>query len=514
MSEIGSGGSTYPVSLPTNNAPEFDKALANRTKPDAQLLNDIKDEIVGLAAELGLALKGSAADLATRLANYINANGTFKNGKLVIGSTSYPTLSDAITALTSAGGELFLPKGTENIVTTTQEIKTKSRLSGSGKSSILTNTGGTTQLLKQDTDDDLDGASFDNLELDGASPDIPTPTNTEHAHAIGLYAVGQTSENNIVGPNIWIKDVGGDGVYIRKSDKNILHALNIDVNWQEIGANLTGRNGIAITEGDSLIISNCYIRRAANAGIDLEPNTSEDISRVVINNCIIEDCLYGIAIPGGGGASPPINHVAISNCIIRIGDKSATGFNANTNGILLQEVETVILNNIWVVGQDDPTLSGVGILIDNCSRINLNNVNVTKCERGLRIFSDNGANDKISIIGGEFSENEKHGLSLDGTSGNHIGHLIVKGVQAFNNDNSAAGFDGIRVGYADHVLVEGCMAYDDQGTETQDSGINIHNSGNVIVVGNECYGNTGTQIRLATNTLNEYGHNIGAVTIV
>lgn len=514
MSEIGTGGSQYPVSLPTNNAPEVDKALANRTKPDAQLLNDIKNEIVGIAAELGLSLKGSAGDLATRLANYINDNGTFKNGKLVIGTTSYATLSDAITALTSSGGEIFLPQGTEDIGTTTQEIKTKTRFSGSGKSSIITNSDGDTQLLTQDADDDLDGASFDNLELDGASPDKSPAGSSQGNHAIGLYAIGQTSENNIVGPNIWIKDPGGDGVYIRESDKNILHALNIDVNWQEIGANLTGRNGIAITDGDSLIISNCYIRRAANAGIDLEPNATEDVNRVVINNCIIEDSLYGIGIIGGAGASPPIRYVSISNCVIRVGDKSATGFNTTTVGINIQEAETVCLSNIWIVGQSDPTKSGHGMVIDNASRIYLNNVNVTKCDRGVQIFSDNGASDKISILGGEFSENEKHGLSLVGTSGNHIGHLIVKGVHAFNNDNGAAGFDGIRVEYADYVLVEGCMGYDDQGTETQDSGINVQNSGNVVVTGNICYGNTGTQIRLASNTLNEYGHNIGAITIV
>jgi len=67
MSEIGTGGSNYPVTLATNNAPEVDKAIANRTKPDAQLLNDVKDEIVGIEAELGLTLKGSFADLAARL---------------------------------------------------------------------------------------------------------------------------------------------------------------------------------------------------------------------------------------------------------------------------------------------------------------------------------------------------------------------------------------------------------------------------------------------------------------
>lgn len=67
MSEIGTGGSKYPVTLATANEREFDKALANRTKPDALLLNDIKDEIVGIENELGLSLSGDFADLAARL---------------------------------------------------------------------------------------------------------------------------------------------------------------------------------------------------------------------------------------------------------------------------------------------------------------------------------------------------------------------------------------------------------------------------------------------------------------
>ncbi len=67
MSEIGTGGSVYPVTQPTNDAPEVDKALANRTKPDAQLLNDIKDNIVGIATALGLTIAGDFSDLSARL---------------------------------------------------------------------------------------------------------------------------------------------------------------------------------------------------------------------------------------------------------------------------------------------------------------------------------------------------------------------------------------------------------------------------------------------------------------
>lgn len=74
MGEIGTGDNVYPVSLPTNNAPEFDKALANRTKPDAQLLNDIKDNLEGFGAEFGLGVKGGFADLAARLASLLETS--------------------------------------------------------------------------------------------------------------------------------------------------------------------------------------------------------------------------------------------------------------------------------------------------------------------------------------------------------------------------------------------------------------------------------------------------------
>lgn len=94
MSEIGTGGSNYPVSLPTANEKEFDKALANRTKPDAQLLNDIKAEIVGIANELGLSLKGSFSDLAARLDSLLETS-------VITAFTS----SDATPSI--SGGHLF-----------------------------------------------------------------------------------------------------------------------------------------------------------------------------------------------------------------------------------------------------------------------------------------------------------------------------------------------------------------------------------------------------------------------
>ncbi len=514
MSEIGSEGSVYPVTLPTNNEREFDKALANRTKPDAALLNDVKDNIVGICAELGLALKGSTADLATRLANYINANGTFKDGKLVIGSTSYATLADAVTALTSAGGEIILPTGTENIVTTTQEIKTKARLSGSGKSSVITNTGGATQLLKQDTDDSIVGASFDNLELDGASPDIPTPTNTEHSHAIALSATGETSSDNIVGPNIWIKDVGGDGVYVRQSDRNILHDLNIDVNWQEIGANLTGRNGITITDGDILVISNCIIRRAAVAGIDLEPNTSETVKKVLINNCYIADSVFGISLINAQSLGDLID-VSINNCHIDVGNPESDGFNTATSGIKLIKVQNVNINNCII--RQATAFSSVGsrgINLDRCDNININNTIVTGCQRGIHIEGANGSSGDIIINGCQVYGNYQHGMSLVGTSGKEIKGITVSNNRAWNNDLIDGGYDGIRLEYADKFVCMGNTCYDDQGSKTQKVGIHVKNCDGGIIANNYCYDNVTNQIRIDTVTDIEYGHNKGLITFV
>lgn len=514
MSDIGTGGSNYPVSLPTANEREFDKALANRTKPDAQLLNDIKDEIVGIAGELGLSLKGSAGDLATRLANYINDNGTFKNGKLVIGSTSYATLSDAITALTSSGGEIFLPTGTEDISTTTQEIKTKARLSGSGKSSIITNSDGDTKLLTQDADANIEGASFDNLELDGASPDKTPASNSEGNHAIGLYASGQTSSDNIVGPNIWIKDVGGDGLYLRQTDRNILHNLNIDVNWQEIGANLTGRNGIAVTDGDVLVISNCIIRRAAVAGIDLEPNASETVKKVIINNCVISESLHGISLVNAQSLGDLVD-VSINNCHIDVGNPEAGGFNATTRGINLTKAQNVNINNC-VIRQATAFSANEsrGINIDQCNYININNCAIVGCARGIHVEGATAASSDIIINGCQVYGNYKHGLSLAGTSGKEIEGITVNNNRVWNNDLSQGNFDGIRLSYADKFVCMGNTCYDDQVSKTQNSGIQVDNCDIGIIANNICYDNVSAQIRIDTVTGIQYGHNIGAVTFV
>ncbi|KKN78268.1 hypothetical protein LCGC14_0351270 [marine sediment metagenome] len=465
----------------------------------AQLSNNMSDSLVPDTTYWQAYAYQQIKNILTGMDNRIPISDDF---------TDIPT-AIADSDVTTFGGLLLT--GATDLGDTPADIPSDMAFSGVGAITEISSDNDK-RIFQQKASTSPDRVSFQNMAFDGNSTEASGAI-VQHAHAIDMYQSGQTSTNNIIGPNIWIKDVGGDGVYLRESDKNIVHALNIDVNNQAIGANLRGRNGIAVTDGDSLIIANCYIRRAGNAGIDLEPNATEDISRVVISNCVIEDSLYGIAIPGGAGASPPISYVSISNCVIKVGDKSATGFNTTTIGIIIQAAETVCMSNIWVVGQSDQTKSGTGIFIDNADRVYLNNVNVTRCDRGLQIFSDNGTNDYISIIGGEFSENQKHGLSLNGSSGNHIGNLIVKGVQIFNNDNGDTGFDGIRVDYCDNLIVDGCLAFDDQGSQTQDRGITVQNSGNVVISNNICYGNTVSQIQLNSNTTNEYGHNIGAISI-
>lgn len=53
--------------------------------------NDVAQEIVAMAKELGLLPKGDCVDVTARLAQSINNNGTFKPAALVTTVPTYPT---------------------------------------------------------------------------------------------------------------------------------------------------------------------------------------------------------------------------------------------------------------------------------------------------------------------------------------------------------------------------------------------------------------------------------------
>ncbi len=514
MSILNDGSSSWPSSK-DSYVDEVDDPKTGKTRMRASILNGIFKWIENSQDDLGGSLKGSKADAQARLAVRHANDGTDLDKVRVLGANNLTTLESAIDDLTSDGGKVYLPEGEETL-TAECDVDSKVAVRGAGAGSVIKGTEGGHKLLNQSDSADIEKVSVDDVELDGDSPS-GSAANREQYHAIDLANTNYTANDNIVGPHLWIKDVGGDGVLFRNANRNIVAGGIVDLNWQDVGANLCGRNGVAIIDGDTLIISNMIIRRAATSGIDLEPAlAAELINRVVISNCIIEDCLNGITVNSTQGGLGDVEYVAINNCIIKVGDNSATGFDTGTSGIKLKYAKNVAINNCVIHGQSDISKSGTGIYIQYSDNICVNNCTVYGCLDGIKIDNLSTApTNSLQVIGGRFYNNRQAGIYAVNGSGNEGNNVIIKGVFAYNNDQSEGGYQGISCDYFNDVIVEGCNCYDDQtGSETQNIGIHVDHATNAIILGNMAAGNTAAQIKaLAANIINlEYGHNTAVIT--
>ena len=79
----------YPSQLPTMD--ELRTVVDDVSDVIATDHNDIAQEIVAIAKELGLLPKGSCADLTTRLTQSLNNDGTLKPAAMVTAAPTYPT---------------------------------------------------------------------------------------------------------------------------------------------------------------------------------------------------------------------------------------------------------------------------------------------------------------------------------------------------------------------------------------------------------------------------------------
>lgn len=492
---------------------ETDDPKTAKTRVRAAIPNGIYKWIENAQNDLGGSLAGSKADAKTRLEVRHADDGTDLDKIRILGANSLTTLQVTIDDLPSGGGEVYLPTG-EEVLTAYAEVESNQLLKGAGAASIIKGTEGGHSVLNQDQSADVENISIKDLMIDGDS-DSGAAANREQYHGINLSHITYLADDNILGPTLWIKNVGGDGISFRNANRNIAQGMIIDLNWQDIGANLCGRNGISSLDGDTLVIANAIIRRGATSGIDLEPAlATELINRVVIQNCIIEDCLNGITVNSTIGGLGDIEYVAINNCIIRVGDNSATGFNIGTTGIWLKYAKNVNINNCIIHGQADLSKSGTGIYIQYCDNICINNVTVYGCVDGIKLDNVTTApTNGLQVIGGRYYGNRHAGIYAVNGSGNTGNNCIIKGVFAYNNDQDEAGYQGIAVDYFVDAMVEGCNCYDDQGSPTQNIGIIVDHATNAIVTNNIAKGNTVYQIRaVAANITNlEYGHNIGVI---
>jgi hypothetical protein len=118
------------------------------------------------------------------------------------------------------------------------------------------------------------GLTLRHITIEGFHPEAGTSNAYlpawEHGHAIAIYGSRQVT----IGPNVTLRNVSGDGIYITGSSTSgggFQWADGVTVSGCRIERN--GRMGVALTDGArNVVVSGCVLDQIALYGFDLEPN--------------------------------------------------------------------------------------------------------------------------------------------------------------------------------------------------------------------------------------------------
>ncbi len=114
-----------------------------------------------------------------------------------------------------------------------------------------------------------------------------------------------------------IQECWGDCIYVGGKSKGIL--------IEKCTLNHGRRQGISVTKADGITIKNCIITNVGGKNpqyaIDLEPNSSDSVNHILIENVLVKDCVGGFFVfrnPRKEGRKKPwVGNVTIRNCQVQ-----------------------------------------------------------------------------------------------------------------------------------------------------------------------------------------------------
>lgn len=182
----------------------------------------------------------------------------------------------------------------------------------------------------------------------------------EYGHCIQIIG-----SSNIVIENVDCSYGWGDGLFLGKTDNDFIIPENITIN--NLNCHHNSRNGLSITSGKNVIINNLIThhntRTAPNGGFDIEPNDSNDIIDVTLNN------VYSY----NNGKSNTFYQAFISNAytdnyIVNIGNLNIKG----QLSVTVNNDKSII--NIDNINIDTVTNQTTGLVLTCHGKINIKNL--------------------------------------------------------------------------------------------------------------------------------------------
>lgn len=125
------------------------------------------------------------------------------------------------------------------------------------------------------------------------------------------HGVGVQNSTNIVVRDMEISDCIGDGVILN-------YGGNSDITLDNLTIHDCRRQGISLTSGDGVVISNCKIYDISGtnpqSGIDIEPDGNKSVTNVVIEGCNIRDTVGASVIVAN--VVNVIDQIHINGCLL------------------------------------------------------------------------------------------------------------------------------------------------------------------------------------------------------
>lgn len=193
----------------------------------------------------------------------------------------------------------------------------------------------------------------------------------EYGHCIQIIG-----SSNIVIENVDCSYGWGDGLFLGKTDNDFIVPENITIN--NLNCHHNSRNGLSITSGKNVIINNLIThhntRTAPNGGFDIEPNDSNDIIDVTLNN------VYSY----NNGKSNTFYQAFISNAytdnyIVNIGNLNIKG----QLSVTVNNDKSII--NIDNINIDTVTNQTTGLVLTCHGKINIKNL-YSKLTESINLF--------------------------------------------------------------------------------------------------------------------------------
>lgn len=339
----------------------------------------------------------------------IDMNGSYSFVNLrtlwsVVNVSEYDTFADAVAALPTAGGCLFIPPGT-TVTTDGNTVSKAFCVMGAGKTSVLKLTASATSGYLVRTGTSLEGVDFVNLTIDG---------NAATGSGQDGIQIRQSSQVNIV--NCWFKNFSGDPLYIGNDGTGGNNSAGVRVH----SCHFEGGSGrhVFIEDVDGLDISGCTFENPTTICIEGTPtDTSAKMRSIRVHGNEFSNCSQFVDIKGA----------------------SATA------------------NDLWrlvsVCDNDGLTCSGDGITVGDTSAI-VKSVRV--CDNTLEGVTGDGI--VVLAQNGRIADNEAPGCGGDGldmtdcqdcsVQGNNFANAGTNGIDATNSDdcfikdNTVTGFGG------------------------------------------------------------------------